>query len=185
MIIRAGFSHGFLPQRTRRSPRRGKNPTPFALRFFASVPVLSVLCVRLSAVLLEAQPEPQCALDSLHHCRVSSVSRRRLVGPNTSSSSVVAFGVKGNCPALTIALRCPNRRPGASFQGCLSQIRLWGGTAPLRYRSSTILPLYHHHSNMLAGRCIHRCSQNRLGFRCRSQPPRCRGAPVRLLGLRL
>src|ERR1035441_10354245 len=112
---------------------------------------------------LEAQPEPQCALDSLHHCRVSSVSRRRLVGPNTSSSSVVAFGVKGNCPALTIALRCPNRRPGASFQGCLSQIRLWGGTAPLRYRSSTILPLYHHHSNMLAGRCIHRCSQNRLG----------------------
>jgi hypothetical protein len=57
--------------------------------------------------------------------------------------------------------------------------------SPLRYRGSTRVPPYHHRSNTLAGRWAHRRSQNRLRFPCRSQPPRCRGAPVRLLGLRL
>jgi hypothetical protein len=49
---------------------------------------------------------------------------------------------------------------------------------PLRYRSSTILPPYHHRSNTLAGRWGRFCPQDRLRFPCRSQPPRCRGAPA-------
>ena len=51
-----------------------------------------------------------------------------------------------------------------------------GGTL-LRYRGCTVVPPYHHRSNTLAGRCVHFCPQDRLHFRCRSQPPRCRGAP--------
>src|ERR1035438_8300461 len=47
----------------------------------------------------------------------------------------------------------------------------------LRYRGCTVVPPYHHRSNTLAGRCVHFCPQDRLRFRCRSQPPRCRGAP--------
>src|ERR1035437_5197728 len=43
---------------------------------------------------------------------------------------------------------------------------------PLRYRTSTIVPPYHHRSNSLAGRCIHRRPQDRLRFPCRAQPPR-------------
>ena len=59
------------------------------------------------------------------------------------------------------------------------------GGSPLRYRACTVVPPYQHRSNTLAGRWADRRSQNRLRFPCRSQPPRCRGAPVRLLGLRL
>jgi hypothetical protein len=48
----------------------------------------------------------------------------------------------------------------------------------LRYRSSTILPPYHHRSTTLVGRCTPRCPPDRLRFPCRSEPPRCRGAPA-------
>jgi hypothetical protein len=41
---------------------------------------------------------------------------------------------------------------------------------PLRYRSSPILPPYHHRSTTLAGRWGRRCPQKRLRFPCRSQP---------------
>jgi hypothetical protein len=49
---------------------------------------------------------------------------------------------------------------------------------PLRYRACTVVPPYHHRSNTLAGRWGHCCIQNRFRFPCRSQPPRCRGAPA-------
>jgi hypothetical protein len=48
----------------------------------------------------------------------------------------------------------------------------------LRYRACTVVPPYHHRSNTLPGRCAHFGPQNRLRFPCRSQPPRCRGAPA-------
>jgi hypothetical protein len=48
------------------------------------------------------------------------------------------------------------------------------GETPLRYRSSTVVPPYHHHSNTLGGRLVHRCPQKRLRFPCRSRPSRCR-----------
>src|ERR1035441_8259612 len=48
------------------------------------------------------------------------------------------------------------------------------GRTLLRYRACTVVPPYQHHSNTLAGRCVHFCPQDRLRFRCRSQPPRCR-----------
>jgi hypothetical protein len=47
------------------------------------------------------------------------------------------------------------------------------GETPLRYRSSTIVPPYHHRSNTLGGRCTRVCPRGRLPFPCRSQPPRC------------
>jgi hypothetical protein len=53
---------------------------------------------------------------------------------------------------------------------------------PLRYRACTVVPPYQHRSNTLVGRCTHLCAKNRLRFPCRSQPPRCRGAPTPHLG---
>ena len=56
------------------------------------------------------------------------------------------------------------------------------GRTLLRYRACTVVPPYQHRSNTLAGRCTHLCSKNRIRFPCRSQPPRCRGAPALHLG---
>ena len=47
----------------------------------------------------------------------------------------------------------------------------------LRYRACTVVPPYQHRSNTLAGRWTHFRPHDRLRFHCRSQPPRCRGAP--------
>ena len=47
------------------------------------------------------------------------------------------------------------------------------GWPPLRYRSSTVVPPYHHRSSTLAGRWVRRCPQKRLRFPCRSQPRGC------------
>ena len=41
---------------------------------------------------------------------------------------------------------------------------------PLRYRSNSLLPPYHHRSNTRAVRWVHRWPQKRLRLRCRSQP---------------
>ena len=49
----------------------------------------------------------------------------------------------------------------------------WGGGTPLRYRSSTVVPPYHHRSSTLAGRWVRRCPQKRLRFPCRSQSRGC------------
>src|ERR1017187_43882 len=43
----------------------------------------------------------------------------------------------------------------------------------LRYRACTGVIPYQHARNTLAGRCVHRCPQERLRFPCRSQPPAC------------
>jgi hypothetical protein len=59
----------------------------------------------------------------------------------------------------------------------LSEPRTVSRRTLLRYRSCTgVYPCYHR-SNTLAGRGIRLRRQNRLRYPCRSQPPRCRGAP--------
>ena len=57
----------------------------------------------------------------------------------------------------------------------------------LRYRGSTVVPLYPHRSTTLAGRCVRSCAQARLRLRCRPRPARCRppfspldGCPLRV-----
>jgi hypothetical protein len=65
--------------------------------------------------------------------------------------------------------------------GCYRGSR--GGKSPLRYRSCSRVPPYLHRSSTLGGRPGHRCPQKRLRFPCRSQPPRCRGAPALPSGL--
>jgi len=51
------------------------------------------------------------------------------------------------------------------------------GRTLLRYRSCTGVSPDYHRSNTLAGRFDLGCPPKRLRFPCRSQPPRCRGAP--------
>jgi hypothetical protein len=52
------------------------------------------------------------------------------------------------------------------------------GETLLRYRSCSRGSPYLHRSSTLGGRLAHLCPQKRLRYPCRSQPPRCRGAPA-------
>jgi hypothetical protein len=71
----------------------------------------------------------------------------------------------------------PKAVPGLLEEVFVSKRDTGREETPLRYRSCTGVSPDYHRSTTLAGRLAHRCPPKRLRFPCRSQRPRCRGAP--------
>ena len=85
---------------------------------------------------------------------------------------IVGRSKKGQCRKMP-----PTAIPAIVEEVIVSKRDTGSGEARLRYRSCTGVSPDYHRSNTLAGRFDLRCPPKRLRFHCRSQPPRCRGAP--------
>jgi hypothetical protein len=126
------------------------------------------------AVASTIQSKPRCYQSgALTGCQLFVKTNVSLVNQSKPQVDLPTEGrsKKEECRKMT-----PKAVPGFLGEVFVSKWDTGSRGTPLRYRSSTVVPPYHHRSNTLAGRFVHRCPQKRLRLPCRSRPPRCRSA---------